>query len=255
MKWFNFRKDHAPELVLRAHDPIGARRRHAVLAVCWLLSLALVWVVASYRAAPDLLSLQSEMRSNRSERETLKTELEKLERKLSISDKSDQVSRTANESLQATLRAQEDEIAGLRSDIAFFQRLMDGKSGRKGLTVHDLAVRPIEGGRGYNLRATLTQNLRKGEVTRGNASISIEGLREGRIVSLDWDSLSGRESANPPEFSFKYFQQLDSSFVLPDGFTPNRIKLTVQSEQGDKSEQSFAWSEALSHGESSDVWR
>jgi hypothetical protein len=255
MKWFNFRKDHASGLVLRAHDPIGARRRNVVLLVAWLLSLAVVWVVASYRAAPDLLSLQSEMRSNRAEREKFKSELESIERKLSISEKSDQVSRTANESLQATLRAQEDEIAGLRSDIAFFQRLMDGKSGRKGLTVHDLAVRPIEGGHGYNLRATLTQNLRKGEVTRGTASISVEGLRDGKIVSLAWDSLSGRDPANPPEFSFKYFQQLDSSFVLPDGFTPNRIKLVVQSEQGDKSEQSFAWSQALSQGERNDVWR
>lgn len=255
MKWFNFRKDQLPELVLRAHDPIGARRRNIVLILCWLASLILVWGAASYRAAPDLLSLQSEMRSNRVERDELKEQLESLQKKLSISEKSDQVSRTANESLQGTLRAQEEEIAGLRSDIAFFQRLMDGKSGRKGLAVHDLAVRAIEGGRGYNLRATLTQNLRKGEVTRGTASISIEGLRAGKIVSLDWDSLSGRDPANLPEFSFKYFQQLDSSFVLPDGFTPNRIRLVVQSEQGDKSEQSFAWSQALSHGEGSDIWR
>jgi hypothetical protein len=255
MKWFNFRRDSAADLVLRAHDPVGARRQRLLLVVAWLLSCVAVWMLASYRAAPDLLHMHSELRSNRSELERLRADLEQSERKLSISEKSDQVSRTANESLQATLRAQEDEIAGLRSDIAFFQRLMDGKSGRKGLTVHDLAVRPITGGRGYNLRATLTQNLRKGEVTRGTASISIEGLQDGKIVSLAWDSLSGRDPATPPEFSFKYFQQLDSSFVLPEGFTPNRIRLAVKSEQGDNSEQAFAWSQALSIGERNEIWR
>jgi hypothetical protein len=226
-----------------------------LIIIGWLASCALVWLLASYRAAPDLITLQAEMRGASAELTRLKAALEQSERQLSISEKSDQVSRTANESLQATLRAQEDEIAGLRSDIAFFQRLMDGKSGRKGLTVQNLAVRAIGGGRGYNLRATLTQNLRKGEVTRGTATISIEGMQGGRIAALGWEQLSGRDPVTAPQFSFKYFQRLDSSFVLPEGFTPNRIKLVVNSEQGDNSEQTFAWSQSLSNGERDDVWQ
>jgi hypothetical protein len=255
MKWFNSFKISSPELVLRAHDPAIAKRLRMLLVLGWLLSLAAIWMLASYRAAPDLLKLQSEMRSARTALDQLKSALEQSERKLSISEKSDQVSRTANDSLQSTLRAQEDEIAGLRSDIAFFQRLMDGKDGRKGLAVQKLGVRAIAGGRGYNLRATLTQNLRKGEVTRGSVAISIEGMQNGKIVALAWDTLAGRQPITTPQFSFKYFQQLDTSFVLPDGFTPNRVKLAVRSEQGDNSEQTFAWSQALSTGENDDVWQ
>lgn len=255
MKWFPSRKQGQPDLVLKAHDPAGARRLRVLLVGAWLLSLAAVWLLASYRAAPGLIHLQSGMHDAGAQIKLLSAQVELLERKLSISEKSDQVSRTANESLQTTLRSQEDEIAGLRSDIAFFQRLMDGKSGRKGLTVQKLAVRPIEGGHGYNLRATLTQNLRKGEVTRGSATISIEGMQEGRIVALEWDSLSGKQPAPALQFSFKYFQQFDSSFVLPDGFMPNRIKLALRSEQGDNSEQTFAWSQALSNGGQDDVWQ
>ncbi|MDZ4814248.1 MAG: DUF6776 family protein [Pseudomonadota bacterium] len=255
MKWFTFRKVSPTHLVLRAHDPVGARRQRVLLVGGWLLSSVVIWLMATYWSAPNLVSLQGDMRSSRVEFEKLQNELERSEQALSISEKSDQVSRTANESLQATLRAQEDEIAGLRSDIAFFQRLMDGKSGRKGLTVQDLSVRAIEGGRGYNVRATLTQNLRKGEVTRGTATISIEGMQEGRIVNLAWDRLSGGDSVATPQFSFKYFQQMDSSFVLPADFTPNRIKMVVKSEQGDNTEQTLAWSQALSNGEKEDVWQ
>ncbi len=243
------------ELELRTHDPIGAQRRRVLLIALWMLSLVAVWVVASYRAAPDLLIAQGGMRTARTELTKLRADLERSERKLSMSEKSDQVSRTANESLQSTLRAQEEELAGLRSDLAFFQRLMDGKSGRKGLTVQDLAVRAIDRGRGYNLRATLTQNLRKGETTKGTVAISIEGMQGERIVVLDWNALSGRSDGALPKFSFKYFQRLDSSFILPEGFTPNRVRLVVKSEQGDNPEQSFAWAEAISHGDDNDVWQ
>ncbi len=255
MNWFTFRKVSPTQLVLRAHDPVGARRQRVLLVGVWLLSGVVIWLIATYWSAPNLVSVQGEMRSSLIELEKLQNELERSERALSISEKSDQVSRTANESLQATLRAQEDEIAGLRGDIAFFQRLMDGKSGRKGLTVQDLSVRAIEGGRGYNVRATLTQNLRKGEVTRGTATISIEGMQEERIVNLAWDRLAGGASNAMPQFSFKYFQQMESSFVLPEGFTPNRIKMVVKSEQGDNTEQTLAWSQALSNGEKDDVWQ
>lgn len=255
MKWFSFLKGSAPDLVLRAHDPVGARRQRVLLVGGWLLSSVVIWLIATYWSAPNLVSVQGEMRSSVIELEKLQKELERSERALSISEKSDQVSRTANESLQATLRAQEDEIAGLRGDIAFFQRLMDGKSGRKGLTVQDLSVRAIEGGRGYNVRATLTQNLRKGEVTRGTATISIEGMQDERIITLAWDRLSGGAPVATTQFSFKYFQQMDSSFVLPEGFTPNRIKMVVKSEQGDNTEQTLAWSQALSNGEKDDVWQ
>jgi len=255
MKLFNFRHQAMPQLVLRAHDPASAQRRRVLLWTGWLLSLAAVWLIASYVAAPDLLTVQAELRSARAKVGQLQTQLERSQRELSMNQKSDQVSRTANESLQATLRTQEEELAGLRSDIAFFQRLMDGKSGRRGLTVQDLAVRPIEGGRGYNLRATFTQNLRKGEVTKGTVAIGIEGMQGDRIVSLGWDSLSGRAAGVLPQFSFKYFQRFDSSFILPEGFTPNRIRLVVKSEQGDNTEQTFAWSQALSHGVDDDVWQ
>ncbi len=255
MKLFNFRNGAMPNLVLRPHDPVGSRRWRVLLATTWMLSLVATWMLASYRAAPELLSIQTEVRQARSDVERLRQDLERSERARSMSEKSDQVSRTANESLQATLRSQEDDLAELRSDIAFFQRLMDGKSGRKGLSVQDPAIRAIPGGRGYNLRVTLTQNLRKGEVTKGTVAISVEGMQGDRMVVLPWDSLSGRQPGAVPPFSFKYFQQFESSFILPQGFSPNRLRLVLKSEQGDNVEQNFAWSQAISHGENDDVWQ
>lgn len=239
-------------VVLRAHHPGRSRRRWLLLAVLWLLSLAATWLFASHYAAPRLRTLESEMVQARKQLVGLQRDLQEARRKLSFSEKSEQVSVTANQSLQATLRANEEEIASLRNDIGFYQRLMEGKAGRKGLSIQSLGLSPIAGGRGFNLHATLTQNLRKGELTSGSAEVHIEGMQGRDLVNLDWAQLPDHQPADALLFSFKYFQQLSGSFLLPDGFTPNRIKLKVASRQGDNNAVELAWAEAIGNGANGD---
>lgn len=254
MRW-PLTRNNLSNVVLRAHDPVRARRWWLAIALIWLASVVGAWLWASYHAAPRLLAIETALGDRATEVKQLKQKVEDLRRRLSISEKSDQVSRTANESLQATLRQHEEEIASLRGDIAFYQRLMDGKSGRKGLTVQALGVKAMNGGQGYNLRATLTQNLRKGEVSKGACDVFVEGMQGGTIVTLSWAELPGREPTSAPPFSFKYFQQVQAGFVLPKNFAPNRIKFVARSELGEVSEQTLAWTEAIHNGDSNDVWK
>ena len=242
-------------LVLSARDPARQWRRYLLLVGLWLLSLAAVWLLASHYAAPRLRSLESEMGEVRAQLAASQRDLQAAQRKLSFSEKSEQVAGTANQSLQATLRANEEEIASLRNDIGFYQRLMAGKAGRKGLSIQSLGLSQIAGARGFNLHATLTQNLRKGELTVGSAEVHIEGMQGGDLLSLDWNQLPDHEPADTLVFSFKYFQQLSGSFLLPEGFMPNRIKLKVSSRQGDDSTLELPWAEALSNGASASLSR
>lgn len=242
-------------LIVQAHDPARARRLWIALVLVWVASLAVVWLVASYRAAPGLLDMQQRLGQAETSLNTLRDELEQSKLKLSVSERSDQVSRSANEALQQSLTSRESEIASLRADIAFYQRLMGGKTPRQGLTVQQLALRRIGTGGGHELRATLTQNLRKGEVTDGSAQIRVEGMQEQMLRTLAWADLAQRKPETDPQFSFKYFQELDVSFVLPDGFIPNRIVLVVKSAQGDQLERSFPWDQALTTGADEHVWK
>lgn len=242
-------------MIVQAHDPARARRRRIALAAAWLLSVASAWVIASYLAAPGLLDMQRRLGQAEAELDRAQEEMEAAKLKLSISERSDQVSRSANDALQESLTSREEEIASLRADIAFYQRLMGGKAPRQGLTVQQLALRRIGDGNGYEMRATLTQNLRKGEVTSGSASIRIEGMLDGALRALAWTDLAQRKPENALDFSFKYFQEFDVSFVLPAGFTPNRVVLVVKSAQGDQFERSFPWDQTLATGEDEHVWK
>lgn len=242
-------------LIVQAHDPARARRRVIVWVALWLASVVATWAVSSYLAAPGYFAMQQQLAQTRSERDELHDTLESLQSKLAISERSDQVSRSANEALQQSVTTAEDEIASLRADLAFYQRLMGGKAPRQGLTVQQLAARRIGDGNGYEVRATLTQNLRKGEVTSGSATLRIEGMMKGALKTLAWPELSQRKPEADPTFSFKYFQELDVSFVLPEGFTPSRVVLVAKSAQGDQTERAFPWDQTLSTGAEDHVWK
>ena len=242
-------------LIVQAHDPARARRIRIALITGWLLSLTATWLIASYRAAPGLFDMRQRLTQAESERIRSGGELERVRSKLSISERSDQVSRSANDALQESVTAREDEIASLRADLAFYQRLMGGKAPRQGLTVQQLALRSIGDGDGYEMRATLTQKMRKGEITSGSAGIRVEGMLNGSLRALEWNELPQHKPDQAPDFSFKYFQELDVSFVLPEGFTPNRVVLVMKSAQGDQFERSFAWDQTLTTGADEHVWK
>ncbi len=242
-----------PQLVVRAYDARRARRVVVLLVVAWLGSIGLAWWYGrSLQPAPDP-DLHGEVAELKQRLTGSEMALGETQRKLANFERSDQVSRTANSSLQETLREREEEIAALRADLAFYQRLVGGRSPRQGLTVHSVALARIGSTAGYGFRVTLSQNLKKAAITEGTAEVSVEGMRDRKLVTLGWKELVQDQAATPLSFSFKYFQQLDGNLVLPDGFTPSRVRVVVKSKGGEQTEQAFAWDEALAAGENDDV--
>lgn len=246
-------KSSIPHLVVRATDPRRTRRVALLLTLAWLLSLGLAWWYGRSQQPverPDLSGRVSELEDQLLGSQTA---LAETQRKLANFERSDQVSRTANASLQETLREREEEIAALRADLAFYQRLVGGRSPRQGLTVHSISLSRIGNTAGYGFRVTLSQNLKKAAITEGSVELSTEGMRDRKLVTLRWADLVQDAAATPLSFQFKYFQQLDGNIVLPDGFTPSRVRVVVKSKGGEQTEQAFAWEEALAAGENEDV--
>lgn len=241
-------------LIVQPHDPARTRRLRAALVLAWIISLVVIWFTATHLAAPGMFDAQQRLSKAESARSQLQIELEQAKQKLSISERSDQISRSANDVLQEQLTTREEEVASLRADLAFYQRLMGGKAPRQGLTVQQLALRRIGDGQGYELRATLTQNLRKGEITNGDVTIRVEGMWKGELKNLGWGELA-QHKPESTTFSFKYFQELDASFVLPADFTPTRVVLMLKSAQGDQIERAFPWEQALATGADEHVWK
>ena len=166
-----------------------------------------------------------------------------LEQRVATLARSDQISRDANRDLQGTLAERDEEIAGLRSDVAFYERFVGSTAQRRGLNVHELHMQR-QSGQAWHFTATLTQNLNRGAVNRGGLTLAMEASRDGRMQKLAWPQL--RQQAAPPalEYSFKYFQQVEGDVLLPPGVQPVRVVVRLQPESGAVVEQSFTWAEA-----------
>jgi len=170
-------------------------------------------------------------------------ELEQLRQRVATLTRSDQISRDANRDLQGAIADRDEEIAGLRADVAFYERLVGATSQRRGLSVHALRVLPQDGP-AWHFSTTLTQNLNRGAVSDGTLTMSVEGTKAGRLQKLAWGDLRQQPNAPGVPYSFKYFQQVDGDLFLPEGLTPVKITVRLQPRAGAPIEQSFTWAEA-----------
>lgn len=214
------------------------------LVVAWAASLGGAWLAASSTAAPRLPVVSAELDRTRSRLAEVQGELDELRQREATLSRSDQISRAANKEVQDALAQRDEQIAQLRADLAFYERMVGPGAKPQPLNVHSVAFDPEAPG-SWQYEVVLTQSLNRGGVTQGQLQLRIEGMRGGRPATLAWSDLS---PGRPPQaFSFRYFQRLKGSVSLPPGFTPQRVRVDVRG-GGVALDQSFGWNDISTTG-------
>ncbi len=229
-----------------AHPPLSPEfRRRAAWAAAALFVLALffgawgLWRVI----APASGDLKSQLAISESSARRLREQNEVLAQRVATLSRSDQISRDANRDVQRTLSERDEEIAGLRADVAFYERLVGATAQRRGLSVHAIRFQP-QGDTAWHFTTTLTQNLNRGAVSSGGLQLQIEGTRDGKREVLAWSMLRQDQAAAGLPYSFKYFQQVEGDIFLPEGFEPVRVQVQLKPRSGAAVEQSFTWADS-----------
>lgn len=204
-----------------------------------------MWFWSRGGSGPALARMTEQHAELRQERNDLLAEIDRVRGDLANAQRSEQVSRAANKELQSTLQVNEEEIAALRADVTFYERLVSGSAQRQGLAVHSIAIEPQAEGT-HHYVVTLTQSMKKSGLTRGEVTLEIEGSLDGRLTELDWASLRQDADAEPQTFAFRYFQQLDGVFMLPANFTPQQVHVRVNVD-GRRTERVYRWAETQSN--------
>ncbi|MDF4026260.1 hypothetical protein P3W24_14895 [Luteibacter sp. PPL201] len=242
-----------PRLVVRTlDDAVRERRRRRLLVGAWALSLMIAaglgtWATRrpSGPTAPDHADTRRLLADN-----------EALRQRAAILEGAAQVGDVATRELKRNLAERDEEISGLRADLAFYARLVGGNGQREGLRIQGVRSTPVKDSpQAWNLTVTLTQNARRGEVIRGTLQLSVEGIQGNAVATLDGAALglAGDHQALP--FSFKYFQQVQGSFTLPRGFQPTRMRLAATAADGTRVDATVPWADATRNEEIDDVQR
>jgi hypothetical protein len=228
-----------PRFVVRRHDDANRRRWlwWGLAGIGGVLLVALIVGLSWRHTAPAAVD-------HRQQR-ALQVRIDELQQQLANLQRAAQVNDIAARALRGTLAQREEEISGLRADLGFYSRLMGGDGPRDGLKVQEVKLQPIADSRGWNLTLSLTQNAKRGDASSGTVIASVEGLRNNKVVQLDWPALGDTTHPAGLPFRFTYFQQLHGTLVLPPGFRPTRLRIRVQPADGAAVERTVAWSDAL----------
>jgi hypothetical protein len=166
------------------------------------------------------------------ERDALRASAARLER-------AGQIDRAAAESVQAEIRALQEERAELKREVAFLKRMVSGGDSKLVLDGQSLTALDELA---YRFEVTLSKQTEDEDTINGHAVIRVTGQLNGAEKTLDMQTLTNGKRSNIG-IRFKNFQRLTTDLSLPKGFEPAKIEVAVKPDGKSfrSFEQSFDW--------------
>jgi len=173
----------------------------------------------------------------------LQNEIVELEQEVALLETHREIDREAYKEVEGSLTELQAKIQEQRDAIAFYRGIVSPADGKSGLRVQDLKLTRGNDEREFNLRLVLVQAMKHDRKVSGDVALSVQGSQDGVETSYEFTDLAPPEADKGWVFSFRYFQDFDRQLVLPDGFTPERIRVEVRSRTRsiESIEESFAW--------------
>ena len=231
---------HSP---LQLHSPVRLWAARVALVVLAAVGGYLVYEFGRIQAGYDLVDAASERRTYEQRIDGLEDEISALKEQIALLETHRDIDREAYKEVEASLTELQAKIQEQRDAIAFYRGIVSPADGNKGLRVQDLKLTRGKNEREYNIRLVLVQALKHDRKVSGNVNLTIEGDLDGVEKTLSYAEVLPDETEATWAFSFRYFQDFNRQVVLPDGFTPQRVNVEVQSRTRSISsiEESFAW--------------
>lgn len=187
----------------------------------------------------DVVEQRSILRGKVEEREL---QIENMRQEIAHLKVGEEVDSRATEEVRQTIESLQAQIAELEEEIQFYKGVMLPNVEQKGLRIERFRLTQTgEPGRvRYNL--LLTQVVDEHEFIQGGVTISVSGTQDDddRTLSLAEATAQDQDTRG---FKFRYFQNIDGEFIVPEGFEPGEVNVTAQSTGGNnrKREKTFPW--------------
>ncbi len=235
------------------HSPLQLHSRGRVIATrLALLALLvavgyLVYEFGRIQANYNIVDAGRERQAYEDHIAELEASIVDLKEEIAVLETHRDIDREAYKEVEASLTALQVKIQEQTDAIAFYRGIVSPQDGAAGLKVQDLRLTRGQEERAYNVRLVLVQSLKHDRKVSGDVNLLVEGEQGGAAATYEFSQLLREDENGSWPFSFRYFQDFDREIVLPDGFTPERIKIEVRSRTRSISsiEESFSWVTSL----------
>ena len=182
-----------------------------------------------------------------SQKETIK----KLTQELGILKREQKIQIVANDKLNGKLQLAETKLGEAKEEILLYGNILNKKDLKQGLHIQSFGLKPVKvdkdgkkiaGNTRFRYRVILSYIRSDDSIIKGNFSISIIGKQNGSPTTLKHQLLVPKDGGTAlTGFSLKYYQSLTGEMELPDGFSPEKVKLIVSPSSGSKLEKTRDW--------------
>jgi len=233
--------DSVGKLVVRSYAP---KRRALLWAMATLLTIGILYAAfelgrydAGFRVVDSVrgaLAASARIRALEAENGTQRRQLEAAET-------ARRVDREGYAQVERSLGDMQSQIARLNQDLSFYRGLVQPES-LIHVKVQQMQIIPDTITGQFHLKFVLMQTGKPDKEVAGNAAITIDGLLQGKPLSLTYAQVSPNHRVSLA-YSFKYFQEYNEAIELPRGFEPTRVGVEIHSarDASHSSRQAFVW--------------
>ena len=136
----------------------------------------------------------------------------------------------------------QQDIISLKEENTFYKVLVSPEEAKVGLHIQKLRIDSKGKDRLYQFRLVVTQTNKEAINAAGKLSMSVEGMLDGKSQRLTLQSLV-TESRFSWQYSFRYFQNFEVEFRLPEHFEPKSVWVQLQPDGRNSVgvERNFLW--------------
>ncbi len=161
------------------------------------------------------------------ENSALKGHVERLKQQNSIFESGSKVDQLSVQKAQERLGEMQAALGETKEMLAFYQRIMAPEKSNDSLYIQNVRVISMAESRHYKFMLTLAQGVGNKRSTKGEYSLVLSGKLVGEAKSFRLNELVSVKKSSQP-FKFRYFQTEAWNLVLPDGFVPEKLRVTLK---------------------------
>ena len=231
--------DVTGKFVIRRHAPVRTVVLRTVTVLIGLFALYVVFEFGRYSAGFDRARASQERTQLQQVIAGLKGQIQNLHAQMAQLQTLQAGSTREHQELAQEIAALQAQVDRDRQDLAVYRGVIAPGSSGTSLQVQQLRISAADVANHFVAHLTLMQGGKPDATVSGEVSVRVMGELHGAAAAVD-----ALGSAAKGAVSFRYYQTVDYQIVLPDGFHPSDVHVTVRDTRTNTASgtQSFPWS-------------
>jgi hypothetical protein len=217
-----------------------------------LLILGVIFYAGYEFANMHKTNLQAQNRLLNKSLGNLTSENEKLQSQYNVLKVELDIAQLTTERDQQSNKESINREQALKEQILFYQRVMAPEMTQDGFLMQRMEVTPTVSQRNYSIKMILLQHENIKAVIKGKLAMQVFGSADGKPANFAIEVLQDKPKTSL-DFAFKYFQVIETSVTLPEGFTPDRFEINTDIYKYKRKRGNYSttikWQEAFTEAE------